>query len=162
MLNRKNQPAPARSPQGEKEPAPRPKRSPWDWSVPLPWTCPRCLLDVAPKDSGKPKLTWAGDVTRLAEDRKEVGRENREAVLNVFQPGERLQGGKVEERMRASGSNLGRAAIRGHLKALSEEEPPRLTREGKNRETAYRLSEPSSIEKAGLDGEGQDDLFSKD
>lgn len=122
---------------------------------------PHFLLDVAPKDSGKPKLTWAGDVTRLAEDRKEVGRENREAVLNVFQPGERLQGGKVEERMRAFGSKLGRAAIRGHLKALSEETPPRLARDGKNRETTYRLLEPSSTHEAGLDGEVQDELFSK-
>lgn len=125
---------------------------------------PHFLVDVAPRDSGKPKLTWAGDVGRLAEDRREVGRENRETVLAVFQAHERLQGGEVERRLSAKGSDLSRTTIREHLKALTEEIPPRLVREGKNRDTRYRLPEPSGQPCGGsdamADGEVQSELFS--
>lgn len=34
------------------EATPSPRRSPWDWSVPLPWTCPRCLLTIWTREAG--------------------------------------------------------------------------------------------------------------
>ncbi len=66
----------------------------------------------------QPKLTYAGDVLELSENRKEVGRRNREVVDTTIQYGERVQIGTVLERL---SPKLSRSTVGAHLKALLED-----------------------------------------
>ncbi len=83
----------------------------------------------------EPKLTYAGDVIELAENRKELGRKNREAVYAMIPAGERLQIGTVLERLQLAGHKLSRSAVGAHLKALVEE--GRLDSSGEGRNAWY-------------------------
>ncbi len=83
-----------------------------------------------------PKLTHAGDIIELAEDRKEVGRQNRKAVYDTMLGGERLQIGTVLERLGRAGHKLSRSTVGAHLKALVGEEG-RLDSSGDGRNVWY-------------------------
>ena len=68
-----------------------------------------------------PKLTYAGDVAEMAENRKEVGHKNREAVYAAIPPGGHVQIGTVLDNLKKVSYRLGRTAVGAHLKALVEE-----------------------------------------
>ena len=63
---------------------------------------PHFLLDVSPKGSGKPKFSWAGDVQKLANDRKAIGKENLEKVFNAYSPEEWRSPGEVAKQVNLS------------------------------------------------------------
>jgi DNA-binding transcriptional ArsR family regulator len=90
-----------------------------------------------------PKLTYAGDVTELAENQKEVGRKNRQAVYAVFGVGEKLQIGTVLEHLKRTGTQMARSTAGNHLKALVEEEG-KLDTTGDGRNAWYWRREETS------------------
>lgn len=90
-----------------------------------------------------PKLTYAGDVTELAENQKEVGRKNRQAVYAVFGVGEKLQIGTVLKRLEQAGSQIRRSTVGAHLKALVEGEG-KLDSSGDGRNVWYWRREEGS------------------
>ncbi len=82
-----------------------------------------------------PKLTWAGDVAALAEASSEKGTTNRQAVLDVFRPGDEMAPADIEALCKGK---LGRATIQRHLKALAETVPPKLLRRTEGQSILYR------------------------
>lgn len=82
-----------------------------------------------------PKLTWAGDVSALAEASSEKGTTNRQAVLDVFRPGDEMAPADVAALFEGK---LARATIQRHLKALAETVPPKLLRRTEGQSTFYR------------------------
>jgi DNA-binding transcriptional ArsR family regulator len=93
---------------------------------------PTFLLDVSPKDSGKPKFSWAGDVAKLATDMKALGDENQEKIFKAFQPGVWANAKDIATKL-----NLSRSTVNKHILALFDAR--RLERTGSGRNTAYKL-----------------------
>lgn len=92
---------------------------------------PHFFVDVSPKGSTDPKFQFAGDVEKLAADRKAIGDANREKVFQATPIGQWV---KREEIQLASG--LKESTVNDHLKALHA--AGRLERTGSNRSRRYR------------------------
>ena len=95
----------------------------------------RILLDVAPRGSGREKFTYAGTIAELVKAQREVGDNNRDAILRVLQDApEALSTDQVQPRSPA-GIKLEKRTIQRHLKALVKAGFARQT--GKGKATRY-------------------------
>jgi DNA-binding transcriptional ArsR family regulator len=101
---------------------------------------PHFFVDVSPKDSGKPKFTWAGDVAKLASDRKEVGKKNPQRVLQA------LTSDWTSISTLVSKTGMVKSTVSNHLKTLMEE--GLVQRDGENKDTKYRLAPTDLAEKS--------------
>jgi DNA-binding transcriptional ArsR family regulator len=91
---------------------------------------PSFLIDVSPKGSGAPKFTYAGDVRQLAADRKELGQDNREKVLDALDDSWKTPKEIVET------TGFSPSTVRNHLTALKN--AGQAEREGQQRGTKWR------------------------
>lgn len=88
------------------------------------------FVDVSPKDSGRPKFSYAGDVQKLFEDMRKLGEENRKRVLSVL--ADELQSiAEIADKVRLKVST-----VRSHLSILENEGV--AERNGKGRNTKWR------------------------
>ena len=97
----------------------------------------RFFLTVAPRGSGLEKFTWAGTIAEIADAQRQVGADNRAAVLAaVAAAPEALGLAEIASRVTgAEGKPLSRDTIQRHLAALVEAEIVRKT--GQGRATRY-------------------------
>ncbi|MDA2926324.1 AAA family ATPase [Acidobacteria bacterium AH-259-G07] len=110
---------------------------------------PHFLIDVSPKDSVEPKFIYAGDIEKLASDRKAVGVANREKVLVALEavwmtPSEII-----------SRTHLSRPTVGEHLRTL--EKTGEAQRQGKGRYTQWRKSITEVVQGTFSDGDVSDD-----
>lgn len=75
---------------------------------------PHFFIDISPRDSGKPKFQWAGDIEKFANDMKVLGDENRKKVLTALADNY-LSTADVAKR-----AGLQESTTRKHLAALLE------------------------------------------
>jgi hypothetical protein len=92
---------------------------------------PHFFVDVSGKGSSEPKFTYAGDVGKLAADRKAMGEANREKVFAATPMGQWV---KREDIQLASG--LRESSVIDHLKSLCN--AGRIERMGENKARRYR------------------------
>jgi DNA-binding transcriptional ArsR family regulator len=93
---------------------------------------PHFFVDVSPKGSSFPKFQYAGDVSRLAGDMKDVGAQNREKVFNALtEQGAWSAPKDISQRLSMSDSTVSK-----HLKTLFDAE--RIEKRGNSRNIQYR------------------------
>ncbi len=94
--------------------------------------CPNFLVDVSPKGSTDPKFRWAGDVLQLREDRKSVGKHNRQRVLETVRESESTGISKHEI---CAKTGLSPSTVGSHLAVLKESDA--INQVGENKQTRY-------------------------
>jgi Bifunctional DNA primase/polymerase, N-terminal/Primase C terminal 1 (PriCT-1)/AAA domain len=101
----------------------------------------RFFLTVTPRGSGEEKFAYAGSVEELADAQRQVGDQNRQAVLETLRTNpEGLSTGELVTALQASGVTLSRATVKRHCQALVTTGQASLVGAGRGRDTRYTLT----------------------
>jgi DNA-binding transcriptional ArsR family regulator len=97
----------------------------------------RFFLAVSPKGSGEEKFTYAGSAEELADARRAVGDQNRQAVLETLRANPAgLSTGELVAALKAAGTTLSQDTVARHCQALVKDKLARRVTLGQGRSHA--------------------------